>query len=292
LELNMLLKNPYDFTIGTDSEFIITNDTGRLIRADNYVDEDNDLGCDGNGAIWEVRSNPSKNPVEVVAGIREIMRKAIKNTPNIYNWKWLGGSFVKRSPLGTHVHFNIPKNIISAKDACSQFLDHYVGSISLLLENRKQGLARRAYNKSPGGHNVSYGKASDFRDGKSHGGYEYRTPSSAIHSPSSMHIILCLSKAVMYSAINQKSFRPKTYVKPDDFVTMNTEKIRAIFPEIWEDIQSLQLYKEYQSYLDIIPYLVKNNLTWHYKRTSMKESWDIIPLTPKNNTHNIPIEKI
>lgn len=267
-------KNIVDFTVGTDSEFLIVHPrTNRLVLAEDYVTLEDDLGKDANGRSWEVRSLPSKNPVTVVQSIKDIMQKAVIDNPEFFGWKWVAASFFKGLPLGTHVHFGLNKRIINPKDACEQFLDHYVGAITLLLEDKKEGVARRAYDKSPAGHDVSYGKAGQFRN--KNWGFEYRTPSCCMGSPYAMSAIMALSKVVMFEAINNPSFKPKVFVNSEDFVTVNKDKIRKLFHQIWTDVKKMKLYPMFRQQIDLIHYLVNNKLTWNTKG-DIKESWGII----------------
>lgn len=271
-----MLKNIKDFTIGTDTEFLCVAKTGKLIHAGDFADKTDDLGADANGRTFEVRSKPSNSPIEVINSIKTIMQEAVIDNPTYYEWKWLASSFIKGLPLGCHLHYAINKNLINPKDACV-FLDNYVGAVTILLEDREQGLARRAYNTSPGGNPVSYGKAGDFREKKNYGGFEYRTPSSCLGSPHAMKALLCLGKAVLFQVINDKSFSPTRFVMPEDYTNMNQEKVRRCFISLWSDVKKLSLYKEYHKHLDLIPFLVKNNLTWLPKKNiDVKKAWGIL----------------
>lgn len=268
-------KDLIDFSVGTDAEFIMINPkTGRIVNSGDYAGLEDALGKDANCKTWEIRSKPSNDPLKVVESIRGIMQSAINNNPMYFDIRWVSGSYCKNLPLGIHIHFGLKKDDIKPEKAMP-YLDNYVGAVSLLLENKNEGLLRRLYDKSPGGNPVSYGKMSDFRL-KPHG-FEYRPISSCIHSPHATAAILCLSKAVMFEVMNNPNFKALNIVEPNDFVTMNTAKIRDRFDDIWEKIQKLQLYPLYKEQIDTIHYLVKNNLSWN-QGDDFKQNWGIVNL--------------
>lgn len=265
-------KNPIDFTIGCDPEFVsVEND--KLIVASDYVDIADKFGRDAYDKLFEIKPAASVCPVAVTRNIQKIMSEAVIENPRFLNWRWVCDSIYKNCPMGGHLHVGIGPTIIKAKDACSLFLDHYVGAITLLLENRKRGLARRAYRRK----NYRYGFASDFRE-KKHG-FEYRSPSSWITSPEIATAILCLFKTVCYEMINNKSFKPTFYTEPEDFTSMNTVKLRQSFPSMWNEITRMALYPKYRSHLDLLYSLISEGKTWLSKR-DMRETWGLVDIKP------------
>ena len=276
-------KNPIDFTIGADPEFVSVFKR-KVIIASDYVDIHDKFGRDAYEKLFELKPNPSKCPLEVTENLKEIIKHAVVKNPNFLKWRWICDSFYMNCPMGGHLHAGISPKIISAKDACSQFLDHYVGAITLILEDKKKGLARRQYRRK----NYRYGFASDFRE-KQHG-FEYRSPSSWITTPEVAAAILSLFKVICYEMINNKSFVPRKFVEPVDFDTMNVEKIRENFPFIWQDIQLMSLYPKYKEQLSLIYKLVKNQRTW-LSTKDMKETWGILNFT-KDQKLNPTLEDI
>lgn len=276
-----MTKNPKDFTIGADPEFCCAGSRGAIIKASNYVGTKTAFGRDANDYVFELRPIASNLPNEIVEDIKSILQTGYNDNPVLQKWKWLAGSSYKGFPFGGHIHFGIKKDVISPEDACTQILDHYLGSITLLLENYEQAIARRSYNLTPGGNAVAYGRASDFREKKY--GFEYRTPSSWITSPKIALAILCLAKMVMYEAINNKSFKFKYYVDNNDFIKVNTARLRRIFPSLWEDITKMSLYKKYAKQLKIIHDLIVDGKDWLLDKNDMKYHWgiEIPPSIPK-----------
>lgn len=252
-----------DFTIGADPEFACEYKR-QIITAGHVVNDDDgtEFGQDGNGVTFEVRPAPSRNPLQIVNNIRDIFVRHTIENPDFLKYTWVAGTWHKGYPLGGHVHFGVSGRVINHRKAIN-FLDNYVGSLSLLLEKRTDGLKRRE---------DGYGAMGDMRDQE--WGFEYRPMSSWLSSPYISAALLCLSKTVMYEALNNPAFQWHSFVNADDFHDMNQDKIMGKFPEIWHDIVKMHLYQDYKPYIDLIYFLVVNRLTW-FPRSPMKESWAI-----------------
>jgi len=255
-----------DFTIGADPEFACVNPRGgEIVSAGDHVSEDEDVefGCDGNGVTFELRPAPSKNPLQIIHNIHDIFVRQTIERPEFLKYKWVAGSWVEGYPLGGHVHFGLKKTIITP-DSAVNYLDHYVGVVSLLLEIKGHGIKRRS---------DGYGGMGDRREQP--WGFEYRPMSSWLSSPYVSAAILCLSKTVMYEAVNNKHFPWRKFAMNDDFVNMNQSRILSYFPEIWSDITKMYLYQTYKPYIDLIYFLIKNKLTW-MPQSGMQESWGVV----------------
>lgn len=274
-----MLKNTKDFTLGADPEFCCINTRGQLVRSSDYTSKNAGFGRDDNQWVFEAHPEPDTEPRNIHANISKIFKDALSHS-HFAKWKWISGSSYKNLPFGGHIHFGISNKIISAADACSDYLDHYVGLITLLLEDKAQAIARRKYNLTPGGHEVHYGLASDFREKKY--GFEYRTPSSWLSSPKVALGILCLSKVVMYEVVNnRKSFTFDYYAEPSDFSEFNIARVRKLFPRIWNDITRMFLYPEYRSELQYIYDLITKKKNWLDKHEDMRVSWCGFAPTPR-----------
>ncbi len=261
-------KNTKDFTIGADPEFVCTDKYDAIICAEEVVggDEDSDFGADGNGTTFEIRPEPSKDPIQVVNNIRDIFVRQMLNTPKILTYEWHSGSFYGGYPIGGHVHFGITSKQINHNTAIS-FLDNYVGAISLLLEKRDDGVLRRK---------KEYGFMGDWRDQK--WGFEYRPMSSWISTPYISSAILCLSKTVMFEVLNNPKFIWHNFVVADDFIHVRQDNLLKSFPQMWNDITNMKMYQVYKPYIDLIYFLITNRLTW-FGTSGMKESWGIMDMT-------------
>lgn len=265
-------ENIIDFTIGADPEFGCEH-RRRIIAANDYVEDDEslDFGTDGNNVTFELRPAPSKNPLQIVNNIRDIFVRQVIKEPEFLKFKWVSGSWHKGYPLGGHVHFGLKNNQIR-HNAAVAFLDNYVGSLGLLLERKIDAKRRR---------DDSYGHMGDMR--VQDWGFEYRAMSSWISSPYVAAAMLCLSKTVMYEAMNNSKFPWHQFVVGDDFSNVDRERLLTKFPQIWNDITKMNLYQTYKPYIDLIYFIINNNLTW-LPKGDMKECWGVTDMKPCINT--------
>lgn len=255
-------KNLKDFTIGADPELLMLSGN-KIIVAEDVINPDNmEFGCDGNGILFEVRPIPSSSPINVVKSIHSIFQRNIENKKEYLGYRWLSGSYHSGYGIGGHVHFGTRRMIDPA--TATDYLDNYLGAISVLIEDTKEGISRRK---------TGYGRKGDYRP-QNHG-FEYRTCSSWITSPYVALAILSLSKTVMYEVINNPKFKWNQYIFAEDVASMSVNKIKRKFPELWRDITKMHLYQEYKPYIDILYFLITNKLTW-YPTSGMKESWGLI----------------
>ena len=258
-----------DFTIGADPEFGCLNKRGHVITSTDFVSQEEgiEFGSDGNGATFEIRPEPSKDPIQVVNNIHDIFVRQIIKEPEFIKFKWIAGTWNRGYPYGGHIHFGISNRLITHKDAVN-FLDHYVGVVSLLMEIKRHGVKRR-YD--------GYGRMGDMR--KQPWGFEYRPMSSWVSSPYVSAAILCLGKTVMYEVLNNSKFKWHKFAVKDDFENMNQKRVLAQFPAIWADITKMHLYQLYKPYIDLIYFLIQNKLTW-LPSNGMKESWGVVDMKP------------
>jgi hypothetical protein len=273
-----------DFTIGADPEFCILKqgDTveynefyrehPELFGTNEYKDE---IGLDGGWCALEVRPRPSKNPLEVVANIHNILRKSVISCPKLLKYRWKAGAFVNGNPIGGHIHFGVKEytnkhtGFVKNPDLV-KILDNYLALPSLLLENRKEGKDRRDEM------DCGYGLPKDYRSNK--WGFEYRVCSSWITSPYIAAAFLCLAKTIVFERLNNNKFKFQNFgFTKYDFAEMNTCGIRKKFPIIWEDITKMSQYQVYKPYIDLIYFLIKNNKTW-FPTVTLQEAWGITNL--------------
>ena len=80
-------------TIGCDPEFAMLNQNGTLVNADRLLPKlpptlRPAIGRDGaNGETWELRPQPSTNPREVVASIRDLLRQLALYLPETLEYQ-------------------------------------------------------------------------------------------------------------------------------------------------------------------------------------------------------------
>jgi hypothetical protein len=269
-------KAVLDFSMGADPEFVMKD--GKNVLGEKILSENDEFGIDGNHFWFEIRPEPSTSPLEVASNIRSAMVRQCLKKPKFFEYNWFAGSFSSNPNgeygLGGHIHYGIKENQIDFKRA-SNILSQYVGAVSILLEDRAQGLKRRT------GNNAKYGGIEDFRP-KNYG-FEYRCPSSWITDPKVAASILCLAKIVMFEVLNNDKFRVPTRIKANHITNMETDTVRAMWPDIWNEITQMTLYSHYKQYLDMLFYMVKKGQNW-FPRVSMKEAWGIVDMTSSTNS--------
>jgi hypothetical protein len=251
-----------DFTIGADPELTLV-EGNKIIESGDYTDEIDQFGSDGNCVTFEVRPEPSKDPLQLVSNIHKIFVNKIYQEPRYMKYKWVAGSFYKGYAMGGHIHFGTRGKIDNSYAV--DYLNQYLGPVSILIEDLKQGKSRRELK--------GYGTLGDYRN-QDHG-FEYRTPASWLTSPYIAAAMLTLGKTIIHEAINNTSFKYKRYIHSEDFNTSQIDLIQQRFPEIWKDITNMSLYQNYKPYIDIVYHLIKNKLTW-FPKITMKESWGLI----------------
>jgi len=277
----------HHITIGADPEFACFR-ANELVQAGTFLDkrksrssrmntegggttifESSLFGEDGSSKPFEVRPNPSKEPLDVVENIHSVLRDAVEFEPELMALEWSAGSCPHGVPIGGHIHFGTltSSRRVLYSEAGGLCLDNYLGCILTLIEG-PEGAARRE---------TSYGKTNSVRE-QSHG-FEYRLPGSWLVSPYVASSVLCLGHALIHEAINNSAFKvrnnmvdPKTGLNAID--GNNLPYLLAQFPAIWEDITHLSLYAEYKSYIDLLSFLVTNKLTW-FPRCGMKLAWGL-----------------
>jgi hypothetical protein len=282
-----------DITIGADPEFCILQ--SNPIRSDAFIARHNSLidalmsdgtngnplcnnlmGADGSGKPFEIRPNPSLDPLEVVENIGTILRESAASDHMFFTHKWEAGCWVKGWPIGGHIHFGTLDGVngTCAVDAsiATLTLDDYLGLILAIIEG-EEGWKRRSE-----GH---YGVPGSYR--VNNHGFEYRTPGSWLVSPYVASACLCLGKTVVCELINNSKFkfnRHSMYESGYRSLISNNQRSIMIdtFPSVWEDITRMKLYEKYKPYIDVLHFLVSNNLTWKPK-CGMKAAWGITKTT-------------
>src|SRR5579859_5963605 len=219
-----------DFTIGCDPEFICFEGKEKL-SAEDYP-ERNCFGSDGGGVAFEVRADYSSDTLRVVNNIHKTFLQLVAKEPDFLDYTWKAGSFVDGNPIGGHIHFGNVNNL-SVSAAC-EWLDQFVGSCTVLIEDKTEGTARRE---------GDYGSKGDHRTNDH--GFEYRTASSWLTSPYVAASVLCLAKAVIHQGITENKKSPPTFITAEDINEMQVNHIRSKFDDIWSAITKLKLYHEY-----------------------------------------------
>lgn len=282
-------RAPVEFTLGADPEFLLSKE-GNVVDSEDALgsrDLESPFGGDIGGVLTEVRPAPSQDPIVVARNIHSIFSATMRDKPNLVkDYSWIAGSYnggVPNNgvPMGGHIHFgglgseSQPRCRYLSIDTANSVLDNYVGAVSLLIEDPQEGKARRDHIHRGQNGVYRYGRPSDRRPNA--WGWEYRTPSSWLVSPSVAAAMLCLAKTVIYEAVNNPAFSFGQYTTRDNFLKMETHALRAKrFPLIWRDIGKMMLYPNHKQHLDFIHHLITNRLSWFPKAKSMKQAWGVV----------------
>ena len=282
-------SNTKRFLIGSDAELMLLY-RGKAAPFEGNIKDFFGLdGATGYNRIAEIRVPATENPIEMANAIREVFRNKISKHPKTLNYDWRAGSFCLYG-LGGHIHQGVSRKDVDYTFA-SRVIANYLGSISLLLEDSDGAYKRR--NNNDGEH--FYGHLTDVREKQY--GFENRCFSSWLVSPAVATAHLCLAKVIMYELLNNSSFSPVERFTDSDFKKVNKEKILKHFDQIWKEISEMSLFKEYKEYLNLFPFLVKNNLSWFSRSESggiadLKLTWGLAGNEPRSPVSQIELKHI
>lgn len=175
-------------TIGCDPEFILINDTGKVVNADKVFPKTARLGSDA--GLGELRPPPSKNSLDVV----ESLRGLIHSIPVKTKYCPVSCSYYNGWVSGFHIHFGMPQAILTyASEQTIGFirgavavLDYYIGIPAMLAD--ETDLRRLS--------TFGYGQPGDFRVGectmeyRTPGGFHLRSPALAMNIMESCYTVM------------------------------------------------------------------------------------------------------
>lgn len=211
-----------DTVIGADPEFLLFDDSGKVIRANNVLSFTGELGCDG--AMAEVRPKPAIKPEELVDNISKILHnKDITNLISKYNW--VAGCYHKDKsrdyPIGGHIHIGNPvqittmdiNNRLSFFKVFNKIIDELLAVPMTKIDGAFYGAARRT--KCTMG---KYGYYGEWRT--CNGRLEHRTLSGMwLMHPTLATCVLGTAKAIIdevFRLVVNNKFDMK-YIFPSNF---------------------------------------------------------------------------
>lgn len=207
--------------IGTDPELLIMQD-GNVVHANNIPGFSKDAKFGSDGAMAELRPDPSLTPEGLVKNIRDLFSG--KNNP-VENHDWISSCYHESPqrdyPVGAHIHIDNPARIkkelsVAQKNrlfaVTNKILDELL-TIPMIRLDGEAGHRRRAKCKmsAHGGFGGDYGKGYGFFGewrGK-HGRLEYRSLSGLIIAnpqlcESVFGTAMAIAEAVYKKAIAEK----------------------------------------------------------------------------------------
>ncbi|NLO22429.1 MAG: hypothetical protein GX119_10605 [Syntrophomonadaceae bacterium] len=261
--------------LGADPEFmIINNRTGKLVSASHFFPVQGLVGCDNirlpnrqQRPIAELRPKPEKSPLQLAANIRYALVRA-SSMAAYSNVKWVAGSHpVSGYSIGGHIHFsNVELNA-----ALMRALDNYLGLLVFLIEKPHTACKRRK----------KYGLLGEYRE-KSYGGFEYRTPGSWLMSQKIAMGVLCLAKIVASNYMQLPNNYLNTAEAQEAFYSGNRDYFVQDFDQMWRDIERTQLYPKYAEEIDIIRWMIINDMQWDEKM-DIRKGWNISNASRRNS---------
>jgi hypothetical protein len=141
-----------DTIIGADPEFLLFDNDGNVVRANNVMGYNGPIGCDG--AMAEVRPKPAASPEGLVANIKELF-ESHDHTHRIEPYNWMAGCYYKDNardyPIGGHIHIGNPVRIAKIGTerrtdffkAFNKILDELLAIPMIKIDGADLGRARR-----------------------------------------------------------------------------------------------------------------------------------------------------
>ncbi len=251
--------------LGADPEFMLINErTRKLVSASQFFPKDGMVGCDAirmpnrqHRPVAELRPRPDRSPIKLVSNIRQALDRASTLAP-YQNVIWVAGSQpVPGYSIGGHIHFSN----IELTSALLRALDNYIGIPLFLIERPATAVSRRK----------KYGYLGDYRV-KDYGGFEYRTPGSWLMSEKITAAVICLAKIVSthYLQLSQNFLTQAEAHR--SFYTGEKQYFKKVFPQLWSDIIKTETYLKYQDHLEILPYMIENDMQWNEKM-DVRKGW-------------------
>lgn len=243
------------FSLGADPEFVFMDGAGRKDARQLHLKAGPAFGADNNGRLVELRPEPSRSVLSVLASLWLAMRWMGVFHPDVFNYGWRSGAYAEGDGLGGHIHFGRKREELREREVAN--LDRITHLLYLAnIFDREEGRFR--VHKSQGGH---YGHLGDTRP-QPHG-YEYRTLPSWIDSPWLAYFTMVLAKLV---------------VALPEFVPGLSEADGKLTPE--EARAQLRMLLAYYSPLDddarlAFTVLTKRGFPQHAQGIDIKTNWGI-----------------
>ena len=148
-----IANNINDTVIGADPEFLLFDHNGDIIRANNVLSYNGELGCDG--AMAEVRPKPAINPEELVTNISRILHRGNVAGSSIEKYNWIAGCYYKDKnrdyPIGGHIHVGNPVQIVNMDNneqrslfvVLNKVIDELLAIPMVRIDGATPGSARR-----------------------------------------------------------------------------------------------------------------------------------------------------
>lgn len=198
-------KNTEDLMYGADPEFLLFDTKGAVVRANNVLNHQGKMGCDG--AMAEIRPEPSKDITQLVKNMRKIFKST--DYDGVRKYDWLACCYhkdaVRDYPVGGHIHMGNTKQINNHENklyfflSLNKVLDELLAVPMIKLDGTDDGYCRRSKCQMSNPGHDGFGHFGEMR---LHAGrLEHRTLSGIwLMHPSIARAVLGTAKAIIDEA--------------------------------------------------------------------------------------------
>lgn len=240
-------KAPFEMLIGADPEFLLFDNDGNVVRANNVLPKQGPIGSDG--AMIEIRPDPSDCPKELVENMAGIFKNG-ELTQRIKDYVWKAAIYHKDTqrdyPVGGHIHLGNPAaltKLVSGEPksylfaVLNKIMDELLALPLIKLDGSDLGKFRRSECQMAMGNN-GYGFFGEWRP--CNGRLEHRTLSGLwLMHPVVSECVLGTAKAIaeeMYKLAYDKDFDRSFFKHPDIEWGQHRRLYRAEFDD-WASIK-------------------------------------------------------
>jgi len=239
-----------NINVGADPEFLLFDVNGNVIRANNIMGKGGQIGSDG--AMAEVRPNPSSNPIVVTNNIKEIFLNKDLTEP-IKNLKWNASVYFKDTqrdyPVGGHIHLGNTKFVDGIQMAdrsilfsvLNKILDELLALPMIKIDGKDEGKNRRSNCQMALG-NQGYGYYGEWR--LCSGRLEHRTLSGMwLMHPSIAEGVLSAAKIIAEEAhrfLFDSGYNSKLFTHPE----VNKNNYKIVYNEEFDGWSSIPVARE------------------------------------------------
>lgn len=232
--------------LGADPEFLLFSGPS-IVRASSVMQKAGPIGSDG--AMIEVRPEPSPDPEVIVDNIKKIFTNEALTKP-VQSYDWIAGIYHKDAsrdyPVGGHIHIGNPAGISKIPQDDRNFLfavlnkiiDELLALPMIKLDGADLGKSRRSDCKMAVYGTTGYGFYGEWR--LCQGRLEHRTLSGLwLAHPKLSKYVLGTAKAIaeaVYAYITATGFKTESFKHPDIDLNNHKHLYRSDF-DGWENIQ-------------------------------------------------------
>lgn len=217
---------PKKILVGADPEFLLFDGDGCVVHANNHMQKNGPIGSDG--AMMEVRPDPSQDPNKVVRSIRKIFANS-DLTERISEFDWKAEVYYENTqrdyPVGGHIHIGNPTGIsrLAASErrylfaVVNKIIDELLSVPMIKLDGKIPGNKRRTNCKYVPDGNAGFGFFGGWRECAGH--LEHRTLSGLwLMHPTLAYFVLGTAKAIAeaaYDFVVAEGFSTNTFINPN-----------------------------------------------------------------------------